>query len=318
MSMNSILITGAYGFIGKCLIQQLITKEYDLTLMSRRLVDDIETKNNVNNICLDLDKEDSLQESIFHGVDVVVHLAGVTQIDKGNLEQIYTVNVNGILRLANAAKQHGVKLFIFLSTIQVHGDESYSQHFTENSALDPQNEYARSKLEGEKALIDVCENSNMQYIILRPPLVFGRGVKGNFLNLLSIVGENYPLPFANFNNLRSYIYVENLCHIIEGVIHRESCRNQVYLVKDCDLSTKELIVNVSNAFGQKLRLFNMPDKLLRIFAILLNRKKDFVRLSRNLVLDDTKLQDDLGWVASIEISTAFSNTVNWYRDTHNK
>ena len=318
MSMNSILITGAYGFIGKCLIQQLITKEYDLTLMSRRLVDDIETKNNVNNICLDLDKEDSLQESIFHGVDVVVHLAGVTQIDKGNLEQIYTVNVNGTLRLANAAKQHGVKLFIFLSTIQVHGDESYSQHFTENSALDPQNEYARSKLEGEKALIDVCENSNMQYIILRPPLVFGRGVKGNFLNLLSIVGENYPLPFANFNNLRSYIYVENLCHIIEGVIHRESCRNQVYLVKDCDLSTKELIVNVSNAFGQKLRLFNMPDKLLRIFAILLNRKKDFVRLSRNLVLDDTKLQDDLGWVASIEISTAFSNTVNWYRDTHNK
>jgi len=158
----------------------------------------------------------------------------------------------------------------------------------------------------------------MQYIILRPPLVFGPGVKGNFLKLLSIIDANYPLPFVNLNNLRSYVYVENLCHIIEGLIHRESCKNQVYLVKDCDLSTKELIVNLSHAFDKMPRLFYMPDKLLKIIATSLNKKKDFARLYGDLVIDDSKLKNDLGWVSSIDMPAAFLNTTNWYRDTYGK
>jgi nucleoside-diphosphate-sugar epimerase len=315
--MKSILITGAYGFIGQCLTRQLVTKNYELTLASRRLLGDVETMDNVNNICLNFDKNNSIEESIFRGIDVVVHLAGVTQISNDNNNLTYDFNADGTLQLAKAAEQQGVKLFINLSTVQVHGNESHFQDLTESSALDPQNEYARSKLEGEIGLIDVCDNSKMQYIILRPPLVFGQGVKGNFLRLLSIIDANYPLPFANLNNMRSYMYVENLCHIIECLIHRESCENQVYLVKDCDLSTKELIIKLSNSFDKTPRLFYMPDKLLKIIAMFLNKRKNFSRLCGNLVVDDSKLKNDLGWVSSIDMPAAFLNTANWYRDTYN-
>ncbi len=316
--MKSILITGAYGFIGQCLSRQLVTKNYELTLASSRLLCDVGTKDNVNNICLNYDRNNSIEDSVFSGVDVVVHLAGVTQTSKGKNDLTYDFNVNGTLQVANAAERQGVKLFINLSTVQVHGNESHMQDFTESSVLDPQNDYARSKLEGEIALVDVCKNSKMQYIILRPPLVFGEGVKGNFLKLLSIIDANYPFPFANLINLRSYIYVENLCHIIEGLIHRESCENQVYLVKDSDLSTKELIFNLSHAFKKTPRLFYMPDKLLKIIAMSLNKKKDFARLCGNLVIDDSKLKNDLGWVSSVDMPAAFLNTANWYLDTYSK
>ncbi|NNE38391.1 MAG: NAD-dependent epimerase/dehydratase family protein [Gammaproteobacteria bacterium] len=313
--MNSILITGASGFIGQCLLGLLKTKNYKLRLGVRNNSKLIDPEAARESVFLDMDSSSSISEAIVKNIDIVIHLAGQAHDEHASGKRLYQVNAEGTKKLAEVSESQGVKLFIYISTIKVHGSGSLSQMFSEDSLLEPQDDYANSKLQGEYALIDICEKGKMQYVILRPPLVFGPGVKANFLKLLSLIDRNYPLPFANFNNLRSYIYVENLCHLIEGIIYRKSCRNQIYLVKDCDMSTKDLVSEISKAFGNPPNIFHMPIIFLKIIVSIFNKKKDFERLYSSLVIDNSRLQKDLGWVASVDTSTAMANTVDWYKQS---
>jgi len=314
--MKSVLLTGASGFIGQWLAQHLQKKDYRLLLGNRECREQSGISGRSQHVLFDLEDEKSITTALKNSPDVVIHLAGLAHNHSRDKEKIYRVNAEGTERLAKIANNAGVKLFIYISTIKVHGKLSYDRPFTEYSPISAEDDYALSKLKAEQALRDMCDAGEMQYIVLRPPLVYGPGVKANFMRLLTLIDKNTPLPLAGFNNCRSYIYVENLCHIIERLIHRDSCKNQVYLVKDFDLSTKDLVSEIALAFGKPAKLFNVPGYILRIIAGLMGKTNQFESLYNNLCIDDSKLKNELGSGPEIEMSTSIASTVNWYRNSH--
>ena len=318
--MKSVLITGASGFIGGHLVSQLKFKDYKLRLALRKEEVNIETDENINSCTLKLEHEDINYELLFKGVDTVVHLAGIAHNKSVSNNDYIKINSQGTLHLAIEAQKYGVKRFVFISTIKVHGEststESDITSYTEEAPLRPQDVYSKSKLEAENALMDVCTHGEMEYVILRLPLVFGPGVKANFLKLLDTVSKKYPLPFSGLSNKRSLIYIENLCHVIEAVINSSKCKNQVYLLKDGDISTVDLITEVSKAFGHSPKLFYLPPVMLKCTAFIFNQKSKLDRLQESLIIDDNKIKNDLGWISFVDMIDGIQNTVSWYRANH--
>ncbi len=314
--MKSILITGSDGFIGQGLVQKLQGKDYNLTLGQRKNQPISEFSGKHIFRQFDLTDTESILALFEDKPDVVVHLAGQAHNNSANNNNIFHVNCHGTERIARIANESGVKLFIFMSTVKVHGKHSGGGCLSEKSPEAAEDPYALSKLYGEQSLITVCNEGDMKFVILRPPLVYGPGVKANFLKFMSIIDSNVPLPLAGFNNCRSYIYVENLCHIIEGLFCRKNCWNQVYLVKDVDISTKDLAVKLSLALGRKPRIFMAPTNVIKIIARVLKKNSQFNSLYNSLLIDNSKLQNDLGWTTSMDLDTALENTIDWYMRTN--
>ncbi len=218
-----VLVTGASGFIGSFLCKRLLTEGRNVrgTMLSSKnstsLVAGVESV-----IVKSLGAETSWEETLA-GIDTVVHLAARVHImgdlSSNPLEEFRKVNVGGTLKLARDAVNAGVKRFIFISSIKVNGEES-PVAYTEKSGSNPQDAYAISKWEAEQILHQIAAETGMEIVIIRPPLVYGPGVKANFLQLLNIVTRGIPLPFAGVCNRRSLIFVENLVDAIIACIER--------------------------------------------------------------------------------------------------
>jgi len=257
-------------------------------------------------------------------VDVVIHLAARVHIMNDTsadpLAEFRKVNVEGTLNLARQAANAGVKRFIFVSSVKVNGEHTEAgKPFNENSVTDPQDAYGISKLEAEQGLLKISQETGMEVVIIRPPLVYGAGVKANFASMMRAVKRGIPLPLGAIHNKRSFVYVGNLVSMIMCCIDHPAAANQVFLVSDGnDLSTTELLCCCAEALGVKARLLPVPQKMLELGAALLDKRDVAQRLCGNLQVDITKARTMLGWTPPFSVAAGLKATALGLFDTDKK
>ena len=287
-----ILITGQNGFIGKALFNSLQQQKHQVRGTVRNKQKTQKTQKNkdilvVGNIDSTTDWKDPLAD-----VEVVIHLANRAHILNEKVADplaiFREVNVAGTIQLAKQAVESGVKRFIFVSSIKVNGEQTSKHPFTVNDKPNPQDPYAISKLEAENTLRKIAQKSSMEIVIIRPPLVYGQGVKGNFQRLSRLVELGIPLPFSSIKNKRSLISLDNLLQILSKAVIDPAVANQTLLVSDAlDLSTPQLIKKIANSIGKPARLFPFPIKLLKVIGRLTGQSEIINRLTENLQIDGT-------------------------------
>lgn len=293
-----ILVTGASGFIGKALVNFLAENGYQVIAVVRH-PKEIQSKKIEYFEVKDLMDLCHMPQA-FIGVDVVVHLAGRAHIFKGGTSEqneVTRVNVESTKLLADQSLASGVKRFIFISTIKVNGEETQpGQKYKFSDIPAPKDMYSVSKYQAEKKLQEVCENSLLDYVIIRPPLVYGVGVKANFLQLVKLVKLGLPLPFGNIKNKRSFISLENLVDVIALCIGSQNVKNRVLLVSDGeDISISELLGLIAKALNVKLKLININKNILVMAATVLGFRRKMHSLTSSLCIDIGSSQELLGW-----------------------
>lgn len=315
---NNILITGANGFVGRAVCARLLlegwqvrgvirsTKQVDSLLVGIEII-------KIGSIGTDTDWSDALT-----GVDAVVHLAARVHVMNDNVAEplaaFRQVNVAGTERLARIAATNGVKRFVFLSTVKVNGEETENHQFTERDTPNPHDDYSTSKWEAEQALHNISDATGLEIVILRLPLVYGQGVKANFLRLLDMVNKNIPLPLSMVNNKRSMIYIGNLVDVIIKCIEHPKAANETFLVSDGqDISTPELIRMIARVMGKKARLFLCPAPLLKMIGKIAGKSDEIERLTGSLQIDSAKIRRELSWTPPFTMEQGLKETAEWFK-----
>lgn len=251
-----------------------------------------------------------------NGVTTLVHCAArVHQMDHqaASDEQAFqSINVEGSVALAQQAAEAGVRRFVFLSSVKVHGEETTSEHpYTHDSPCMPSDAYGRSKRDAETGLRAVASATGLELVIIRPPLVYGPGVGANFRSLMKLVASGIPLPLASIQNRRSLVHVQNLADLIIRGCDHPSAAGQSFLVSDGhDLSTPELIRALASAMGRPSRLFGVPVSLLEMAARALGREQQAQRLTRSLCVDIQHTIQTLDWRPQMTVEQGMASTVN--------
>jgi UDP-glucose 4-epimerase len=294
-----ILLTGANGFIGRALAAQAIERGLEIRCAVRsNSPSPVDEKLNyrIDSISVHQDWSPGLVD-----VDTVIHTAARVHImhdtEFNPLLEFRKVNTSGTLHLAKQASENGVNRFIFLSSAKVNGECSTENHpFTEESDFVPVEPYALSKYEAEKGLLALSEKSDMEVVILRPPLVYGPGVGANFLNMMRWIDRGLPLPLAAIDNKRSLVALDNLVDLIIGCIEHPAAANRIFLASDGeDVSTTDLLRAIGEALHRPARLFPCPASLLALAATLLGKKGIVQRLTGSLQLDISRTRRLLEW-----------------------
>lgn len=305
-----VLVTGASGFVARALLARNMAG-YEFVPASRKV--------GVRNERRTWRRSPDLSASaewgpILDGIDSVVHLAGRVHLSPDKDPAAYFVeNCDGTLKLAQDAIAAGTKRFVFLSSAKVFGDESAATAFSENSFASPEDPYAVSKLEAERGLFGL--SGRLQVAILRPPLVYGPGVRANFLALLTAVARGMPMPLASIQNRRSFIAVENLATAIVACLESPVADARTYCVTDgTSLSTPELVRGMANALGKPSRLFAFPPRLLELCGAAVGRTETIKRLTRSLELNDHAIRMELGWRPVQTFEAAVLETARWYQE----
>jgi nucleoside-diphosphate-sugar epimerase len=230
----------------------------------------------------------------------VIHSAGIAHAKNGNNsdnEQYRQVNVGGTEGLAVQAAKAGIKRFIFISSVKVNG-EGVLRPYTEKDQPDPKDIYGISKLQAEDALSRIAAETGLQTVILRPPLVYGAGVKANFKQLIELVNRRLPLPFGGLNNRRSFLYVGNLADAISACIQHPLASGETFLLSDGqDVSTSGLIRMIASGMGRRVVLFSLPPVILKILFRIAGKAETVEKLSGTFLVDASKIRNLLGWKA---------------------
>ena len=308
-----ILVTGAAGFVGSAICHSISAiGSAKIVAASRGPSSSLPLS--VDSVLYgDLSRGVNWKETLSM-VDVVIHTAARVHVmrDEGpdSLAEYRRVNVEGTLNLAKQAADAGVKRFVFLSTIKVIGDTTLPcRPFTERAELMPSDSYAISKREAEDALWRLSEETGLEVVVIRPPLVYGPGVKGNFFSLMCWLYKGVPLPLGGIHNKRSLVALDNLVDLIVTCIGHPAAVNQVFLAGDGeDLSTTELLRRVSSALGKPARLLPVPPKLLELGAVLLGKRAVAQRLCGSLQVDISKTRQLLGWNPPVSVDKALQKT----------
>ncbi|MCB2149554.1 MAG: NAD-dependent epimerase/dehydratase family protein, partial [Deltaproteobacteria bacterium] len=248
---------------------------------------------------------------------IVVHLAArVHQMAEDATDPLYAyrqVNVEGTRNLAESAARAGVKRFVYLSSVKVNGEEN-AKAYTETHEPSPTDAYGISKMKGESALKTICEKSGMEFVIIRPPLVYGPEVKANFLALMRLVDCRIPLPLASVTNRRSFIYLGNLIDCIYNCMTHPAAAGQTYLVSDDkDVSTPGLIRLIATSLKKPVCLFPFPQAFLSIIGRLLGKENAIKRLLGSLTVDISKIKRELNWTPPFTIESGLLDTADWYK-----
>jgi nucleoside-diphosphate-sugar epimerase len=319
----NVLVTGAGGFIGRHVCAQLAQSGCSVRGTGRQPTPDGEIAGLSSWARIETLNADTDWSNALEGIDAVIHLAGRAHIMRDSvadpLSEYRRINVTGTEGLARQAARRGVKRFMFMSSIKVNGEytgklpDGSWRYFTEDDAPKPVDAYAMSKWEAEQVLTQVSAQTGMEFIILRPPLVYGPGVGANFLRMMRMVDLGWPLPFAQIKNKRSFIYVENLADLVGRCLQSKSTAGRTYLVKDMDVSTPDLIHAVGRALDRHVRLFGLPPMLLHLGARLLLRPRLMQRLIDSLVVGDTLIRRELSWAPPVSMPEALARTASWFR-----
>jgi nucleoside-diphosphate-sugar epimerase len=272
-----VVVTGISGFIGSRLAPALAARGHQVRGVARDAITD---------------------PAAYAGCDAIVHLANIAH-GKVARERLWDVNVRLTRTVAEVAVQQRVRRMVYLSSIKASGNETRARAFDGSENPAPVDDYGRAKLDAEHALFRV---SGLEAVVLRPPLVYGPGVKANFRALLHAVSHGWPLPFASIGNARSMIYVENLVDAIRHCLEAEQARGQTYLVCDAEppLSTPELCSALARSLGRPARLFRFPPRLLP------------GKLTDSLEVDDSGIRNALGWKAPFSREEGLRATARWY------
>ncbi len=278
-----ILVTGATGFVAQALIRHLVNIA-DLRVRACSRSAFKPTTNTVEYMPIDNISDETDWCKALEGVDTIIHAAArvhvMVDISVDPLSDFRKVNTAGTLNLARQAAKAGVRRFIFLSSIKVNGEKtSLGEAFTEKDMNSPDDYYALSKLEAEQGLLSLAKDTPMEVVIIRPPLVYGSGVKANFATMMKWIDKGVPLPLGAIQNKRSLIALDNLVDLIVTCIDHPAAANQVFLAADGeDLSTIELIQKIGKAMGKPTRLIPVPVGLLKLAASMLGKKEIAQRL----------------------------------------
>ncbi|KQP03049.1 SDR family oxidoreductase [Pseudorhodoferax sp. Leaf265] len=310
----STLLTGASGFVGSALLARLATRAQEQTVVaSRGPLQQTLPLVRVHDVGDATGSPD--WSAALEGVAVVAHLAARAHVlnDQAGdpLAAYRAVNTLATLRLAQQAASAGVRRFVFVSTAKVHGELSPSgRPFTEAMPPMPGDPYALSKWEAEQGLAAIAARTGMEVVIVRPPLVYGPGVKANFATLLHAVARGSPLPLATIDNQRSLVGLDNLVDFLLLCLEHPAAANQTFLVSDGkDLSTPQLLQRLGQAMGRSARLWPMPAALLMAGATLLGRGAVAQRLCCNLQIDITKARTMLNWSPPVSVDEGLRRAV---------
>lgn len=297
-----ILLTGATGFIGEAIHRRLDPTE--TIVYGRRLPILSHTAFYQGDITPDSNYAEALSN-----VDVVIHTAARVHMMKDDskdpLAAFRYVNTYGTLNLAKQAAKAGVKRFVFLSSAKVNGEYTTDTAFRYDDKPAPTDPYAQSKAEAEAGLMEIAEKTGMAVVVIRPPLVYGPGVKANFASMVSIAKKNLPLPLGAIHNKRSLVAIDNLVDLVMTCLRHPQAANQVFLVSDDhDVSTTELLEMLTYASGKKPRLLRVPSKYVQLAAKIMGKGLVADRLLSSLQLDITHTKVTLNWLPPVSLQQA--------------
>ncbi|MFS1291755.1 UDP-glucose 4-epimerase family protein [Pseudomonas piscis] len=318
--MTRILLTGASGFVGGALHERLAKfSTYDLTLALRRPMQALGTV--VTSALIEqIDGATDWTQSLLD-CEVVIHAAARVHVmhesSKDPLASFRKVNVEGTLNFARQAAAKGVRRFIFISSIKVNGEETFGTPYTADSQPAPVDPYGISKLEAEQGLMRIASQTGMEVVIIRPVLVYGPGVKANFLSMMKWLNKGVPLPFGAINNSRSLVALDNLVDLVVTCIDHPKAANQTFLVSDGDdLSTTLLLKKMAQALNKPARLLPVPSLFLKLAAFMLGKKSLSQRLCGSLQVDIAKNRELLGWKPPLSVDSALSVAASDFLEKH--
>jgi len=309
-----ILVTGSSGYIGRALVSSLMQQNFNISIAVRQktnLFSDEVKQFVVGDFGNNPDFTASLAE-----VDCVIHLAGRAHIiDKtkvSELDGFLNINRGLTLHLAKQAVFSGVKRFIFLSSIRVNGNQN-KKPFLETDTPNPQESYAISKYEAEQDLMQLSQDTGLEVVIVRPPLVYGANAPGNFGRLIQWANAKFilPLPLGSVKNSRSLIAIDNLVDFIIACSVHPKAANEIFLISDDDtLSTTKLLKKIAKAFDRKTLLLPIPVNWMIFMAKLIGREADAVRLFSSLIVDSSKARELLDWKPIVTMDEVLKKIAN--------
>lgn len=294
-----ILVTGATGFVGKALVKKLVDDGFSTRACIRRsgiVVSDAAQTVHVPDLSPEVDWRAALE-----GVSIVMHAAARVHVmaDRAAdpLEEFRRVNVAGTVNLARQAALAGVTRFVFISSIKVNGEATQPRRpFSADDEPAPLDSYGISKMEAERALREIASQTGMEVVIVRPPLVYGPGVKANFASMMRWLRRGVPLPLGAIHNARSLVALDNLVDLLVTCVTHPAAAGQVFLVSDGeDVSTTELLRRAAQAMGRSAHLLPIPSSWLEGAAALLGKTDVAQRLCGSLQVDIEKTRQLLGW-----------------------
>lgn len=311
---TKLLATGATGFVGKRFCRSAVSRGFSL----RRVLRPDKIINDPNDAVAADISPDTDWRAALEGVDVIVHLAAMAHVPHRGADNMPAafrrVNTEATLGLAKQAATAGVRRFVFISSVKVNGAHSRPKApFTPLDPADPKDPYAISKHEAEKGLRRLACDTGLEVVIIRPPLVYGPGVKANFLRLLQAVHKGLPLPLGRVENKRSLVALDNLVDLIITCIDHPAAAGQTFMVSDGDdLSTPELIRRLASAMGRPARLVPVPLVFLETCSRLAGLERPFQQLCQSLQVDIAETQQWIGWRPQVSVDAALQETVRFF------
>jgi nucleoside-diphosphate-sugar epimerase len=330
--MTRVLVTGANGFVGKAVCRRLLEAGYvpRAGLRSRTSWPELQAATPgltefavMGDLGADANLAGPDLKAALENVAVVVHLSARVHMMHDDavdpIKEYRRVNVDATEALARAAAEQGVRRMVFVSTSKVNGESTSVRPFTEGDTPDPQDYYAVSKCEAEKALRSVAAETGLEIAIVRPPLVYGPGVRANFLRLMKLVERGIPLPLPAARNRRSLIGVGNLADFLARCASHPEAANATFMVSDGeDVSTRDLIARLARAFGRSARFLPVPEFAVRLAARLVGKEAAVNRLLGSLAIDSDTARRRLGWKPPASLDSGLADTARWYLESRKK
>lgn len=307
-----VLLTGASGFLGQALCRRLRADGCLVSALSRH------PPSPSGPPWVQVQRYEDAGPMLV-GQSCMVHLAARVHVmrdaEADPLGEFRKANLDLTLNLARLAAQAGVRRFIFVSSVKVNGEETLTgQPFTAGDAPEPEDPYGISKMEAEAALRDIASETGMEVVIIRPPLIYGPGVRANFEALIRVIARGVPLPLRAIQNQRSLVALDNLVDLISICVDHPLAANQTFMVSDGeDVSTPDLIRRIAKAMGRPVRLFSVPLGLLQMGAKILGKSSALQRLCGNLQVDISKTKNTLGWTPPVSVDEGLRRAVAQWR-----
>ncbi|CDU10798.1 UDP-glucose 4-epimerase [Vibrio coralliirubri] len=313
----NMLVTGSTGFVGSRIVELAKERDWAVIPVVRKQIEPL-----TNSLVIPSIDASTDWSGAFEGVDCVVHCAArvhqMNETEQDALIAYRDINTLGTLNLAKQAAEAGVKRFVFVSSIKVNGELSEPNlPFEPNLKNTPQDPYGLSKYEAEVDLAKLSKETGLEVVIIRPPLVYGPGVKANLLSMMRLIDKGIPLPFGAIKNQRSLVYLDNLSNLILTCCEHPSAPGYTFLASDDqDVSTTQLMQTIAHAMGKSPRLIPIPMSWIQAGSSVLNKQHIAQRICGNLQVEIGLTKDILGWKPPVSFEQGIKITVEAYLKSH--